>query len=153
MTQFSTESTAVSTKPNPLSRSRWLMLLLTLMLAGRAMTLAYIGRAGSSTVGAPPAAWLMPLIGDAVIGVTALAVAYLIFRGRGLGAWVTIIVWNALAIWDALSAFIIHLTNPWPSFFMIETFGSSMFFIASMMHVIILILAWQPGVKANFLEA
>ena len=130
---------------------RIIMVVLTLMLAGRAMTLAFIGEAGSAVQGAAPSAWLMPLIGDAVIGVSALWIAYLIMRKTGLWVWTTIIVWNALAIWDALSAFIIHTTNPWPEFFMIQTFGISMFFMASAMHLIILILAWQPKMKDHFL--
>ena len=130
---------------------RTIMLILTLMLSGRAMTLAFISSAGSGAAGAPPSAWLMPLIGDGVIGVTALFVAYLIWQKRGLWVWVTIIVWNALAIWDAMSAYIIHLTNPWPDFFMVQIFGASMFFMASAMHLAIMWMAAQPSVKAHFL--
>ncbi|MEM7113727.1 MAG: hypothetical protein AAF614_14920 [Chloroflexota bacterium] len=128
-----------------------IMLILTLLLSGRAMTLAFIGSAGSTTPGAPPDAWLMPLLGDAIIGLSALWVAYLIWQRTGLWVWMTIMIWNALAIWDALSAYIIHLTNPWPTFFMIEIFGASMFFLASLMHLIIIWLAWQPAMKAYFL--
>lgn len=131
---------------------KMVMLVLTLMLAGRAMTLAFIGEAGSSVAGAPPAAWLMPLIGDAVIGLSAIGIAYLILKKTGLWVWTTIIVWNVVAIWDALSAFIIHLTNPWPSFFMLEMFGASMFFMASAMHLIIILLASQPAMRAHFLQ-
>jgi len=128
-----------------------MILLLTLMLAGRAMTLAFIDRAGGTEVGDPPAAWLMPLVGDAVIGVSAIAVAFLIWKKRGLWVWTTIIVWNSLAIWDALSAYMIHRTNPWPEFFMIQLFGASMFFAAAAMHLGIILLAWQPDVKEWFL--
>jgi len=130
---------------------RMMILFLTLMLAGRAMTLAFIDRAGGSGAGDPPAAWLMPLICDAVIGVTALFVAFLIWRKRGLWVWTTIIVWNSLAIWDALSAFVIHRTNPWPDFFMIQLFGASMFFAAAAMHLGIILLTLQPDMKEWFL--
>jgi hypothetical protein len=44
-----------------------IMLILTLMLTGRAMTLAFIHRAGGGLPCDPTAAWLMPLIGDAVM--------------------------------------------------------------------------------------
>ncbi len=115
------------------------------------MTLAYIHRAGGTLPGDPPAAWLMPLVGDAVIGITAIFVAYLIWRRVGLWVWTTIIVWNAVAIWDALSAFIIHTTNPWPDFFMIELLGASMFFAASAMHLGILILACRQDVRKFYL--
>ncbi len=131
---------------------RIVMAILTLMLAGRAMTLAFIPRVGGINPGDPPPAWLMPLIGDAIVGITALLIAFLILRRTGFGAWTAIIVWNVVAIWDALSAFIIHTTNPWPEFFMIQLFGASMFFAASLMHLIIIWLATQADVKAHFLS-
>jgi len=129
-----------------------IMLILTLMLSGRAMTLAFISRAGGTNPGDPPAAWLMPLVGDAVIGITGLVIAFLILKKTGLWVWTTIIVWNSVAIWDALSAFVIHSTNPWPEFFMIKLLGSSMFFAAAAMHLIIIVLACRPDVKGHFLS-
>ena len=130
---------------------RKIMLILTLMLTGRAMTLAFIHRVNGTMPGDPPAAWLTPLVGDAVIGITALWIAYLILKKTGLWVWTVIIVWNSLAIWDALSAFIIHTTNPWPEFFMIELVGPSMFFIASAMHLAIIVLACRSEVRNHFL--
>ena len=127
-----------------------LMAVLTLLLSGRAMTLAFLGRVGGGQVGDPPEAWLMPLLGDAVIGVTALLALFLILRGRGLWAWLLILTWNALAIWDALSAFIISVTNPWPEFFMLQLFGPSMFFVASLLHLVIIVMALRPEVMAHF---
>lgn len=62
------------------------------------------------------------------------------------------VVWNVVAIWDAMSAFVIHQTNPWPEFFMIQIFGSSMFFLASAMHLVILFLAFNATVKADLLD-
>lgn len=123
------------------------MVGVTLLLSGRAMTLAFIGDAGSGNPAAAPHAWLMPLIGDAIIGVAALFVAYVIARGSGLWAWTTVIVWNAIGIWDALSAFVIHSTNPWPDFFMLKLFGPSMFFAASVMHALLIALACTAAVR------
>ena len=128
------------------------MVGITLLLAGRAMTLAYIGQVNSGLPGSPPAAWLMPLIGDAIIGISALWIAYLIIRRQGLWVWVAILGWNLLAIWDAMSEYIIHLSNPWPSFFMIEIFGSSMFFMAATMHLVLFFLAWHPAVRVYFID-
>ena len=128
-----------------------LLLVFTLMLSGRAMTLAFIGRVGGTATGDPPAAWLMPLIGDAVIGLSAPFVAYLVWKQVGLFAWTTVVVWNAVAIWDALSAYLIHKTVPWPSFFMIATFGASMFFLASGMHVICIYLVCSESARRAFL--
>ncbi|MFT4585637.1 MAG: hypothetical protein ACI915_003309 [Gammaproteobacteria bacterium] len=128
-----------------------IILMLTLMLTGRAMTLAFIHRAGGGLPGDPPAAWLMPLIGDAVIGVSGLWIAYLILKKTGLFVWSAIIVWNSLAIWDALSAFAIHTTNPWPEFFMIKLVGSSMFFAASAMHLAIIFIATSEQTRRKLL--
>lgn len=131
---------------------RMIMFLLTLLLAGRAMTLAFITRAGGPLPGDPPAAWLMPLIGDAVIGVTALVIAFLILRKRGLWVWMAIIVWNSVAIWDALSAYLVHLTTPWPEFFMLHLFGPSLFFAASALHLVLILLATRPKVRTQLLN-
>ena len=103
--------------------------------------------------GDPPAAWLMPLIGDAVIGITALWVAGWLARKTGVWVWTTVVVWNALAIWDALSAFIVHKSVPWPDFFMVATFGSSMFFAASAMHLAILIMACRKNTREILIRA
>jgi len=102
--------------------------------------------------GDPPAAWLMPLIGDAVVGVTALVVAYLIWKKKGLWVWTSVIVWNAVAIWDALSAFIVNLTNPWPEFFMLQMIGPVMFFAASAMHLLIIFLMCRQKARNYFLD-
>ena len=82
----------------PLGPQRTILLITTLMLSGRAMTLAFIGDAGAGGLGDPPSAWLMPLVGDAVIGITAFPVAYLILKGHGLGAWTAIVSWNVVGI-------------------------------------------------------
>ncbi len=127
------------------------MLVLTLLLAGRAMTLAFISSAGSGLPGDPPAAWLMPLLGDAIIGLTGLIVAYLLLRKRGLWVWGIVVTWNVVGVWDAVSAFVIHTTNPWPEFFMLKAVGPSMFFAASAMHVAIIVLACQPKMRVALL--
>ena len=130
---------------------RMIMFVLTLLLAGRAMTLVFIHRAGGGGVGDPPSAWLMPLVGDAVIGLSALVIAFMILRRRGLFVWSSIIVWNVVGVWDALSAFAIHHTNPWPEFFMIQIVGPAMFFAASAMHLAIIVLACRTDVREWFL--
>jgi hypothetical protein len=130
---------------------RKIVLILTYLLSGRAMTLAFIPRVGGSAVGDPPPAWLMPLVGDAIIGITALLIAYLILKKTGLWVWTAIIVWNSVGIWDALSAFVIHTTNPWPEFFMIKLLGSSMFFAAAAMHLVLIILVSRPELRKQLL--
>lgn len=128
-----------------------LILIMTLMMSGRAMTLAFIHRAGGNLSGDPPAAWLLPLIGDAVIGISALWIAYLLLKQRGLWVWTSIVVWNALSIWDSLSAYVVNASNPWPEFFMLQTFGSSMFFVAAAMNFVILYQLSQPEIRNSIL--
>lgn len=124
--------------------------VLTLMLAGRAMTIAFLWRVGGTGQGDPPDAWLMPLLGDVVIGVSALAVAFLIWRRPGPWAWVTVIVWNAIGAWDAISAYLVNLAEPWPEFFMLELIGEPMFFAAALMHVVLLVIAARPPMRESF---
>ena len=133
-----------------LGSSGWLLLISTLMLSGRAMTLAFLGQVGGSAPGAPPAAWLMPLAGDALIGLGALGVAALLVWGRSLLAWALAVTWNAIGIWDALSAFLVHHSVPWPDFFMVQIFGSSMFFAACGMHAMNLWLLSRPHIRDRF---
>ena len=128
------------------------MVSLTLLMSGRMMTLAYIHRAGGTASGDPPIAWLMPLIGDAVIGLTGLAMAFVLLKKRGLWVWTTFIVWNVIGVWDALSAFIISITNPWPDFFMLKIMGPMMFFGASAIHIILIVLVCRPAIRAHFLR-
>jgi len=123
---------------------------MVLMSSGRAMTLAFIARAGDGGAGDPPDAWLMPLIGDALVGLSALAIAYLLWTRPKPSSWLAALVWSAIAIFDAAAAFIVDLTTPWPEFFMLEIFGRSMFFAAIAMHLAIVWLLFQPEIRARF---
>ena len=127
-----------------------IVIALTVLAAGRAMTLAFIGRAGDGGAGDPPEAWLMPLVGDAVIGVAAIAVALLLWKRPNPVSWVIAVVWSAIGVFDALAAFLVHTSNPWPEFFMVKIFGSSMFFAASILHVAIIYLLTRSEVLARF---
>lgn len=124
--------------------------IFTLMTAGRAMTLAFVARAGDGGAGDPPAAWLMPLIGDAIVGVAALVIAYLIWQRPSPRTWLVAVVWSAIAIFDAGAAWIVHSSNPWPEFFMIEFAGASMFPAAIVLHLVIAWLLFQPSVRQRF---
>ena len=123
------------------------LMVLVLMASGRAMTLAFIGRAGDGGAGDPPEAWLMPLIGDAFIGVAALAVAWLLWKSPSRTTWLIAIVWSALGAFDALAAFIVETSAPWPEFFMLELVGRPMFFAAAAMHALIIYLLVSPEVE------
>ncbi len=127
-----------------------LAVALTALASGRAMTLAFIGRAGDGGAGDPPEAWLMPLLGDAVIGLAAIAVAVLLWKRPNPITWVVAVTWSAIGAFDALAAFVVDVTTPWPEFFMLEIFGRSMFFAAAAMHLVIIGLLTRPQVLARF---
>lgn len=120
------------------------------MAVGRAMTLAFIGRAGEGGVGDPPEPWLMPLVGDAVVGVTALGVAWLLWKKPAPSSWLVAVVWSAIATFDALAAYLVDVTTPWPEFFMLELFGRTMFFVAAAMHIVIIGLLLRPDVRTDY---
>ncbi|MEL7157476.1 MAG: hypothetical protein AAFN30_12850 [Actinomycetota bacterium] len=129
--------------------SRKIAVLLTLFAAGRAMTIPFIGRAGDGGLGDPPAAWLMPLVADAAIGVSALAVAALLWWRPSPVAWIIAVVWSAIGAFDAIAAFIVETSAPWPDFFMLELVGRPMFFAAALMHVAIIALLARRDALAD----
>ncbi len=127
-----------------------IVIALTVMASGRAMTLAYIGRAGDGGAGDPPDVWLMPLIGDAVVGLAAVVVALLLWKRRTPATWVVAVVWSAIGAFDAIAAYIVETSAPWPEFFMLELVGRTMFFAAAAMHIAIIYLLTRPVVLSQF---
>lgn len=120
------------------------------MASGRAMTLAYIHRAGDGGAGDPPAAWLMPLLGDAFVGLTALVVVLLMWKKPSPNTWVLAIAWNAVAAFDALAAYFVEISAPWPEFFMLEMVGRPMFFAAAGLHLLLIFLLTRPETRLSF---
>lgn len=141
------QSESVANLPTRLHKA---LFVITLILAGRAMTIAFLWRVGGTGQGDPPDAWLMPLLGDAVVGVSALAVAFLIWSRPGPWAWTTVIVWNAIGAWDAVSAYLVNVAEPWPEFFMLELLGESMFFAAALMHIALIVFTSRPPIRESF---
>lgn len=130
--------------------SRKIAIALTFMAAGRAMTIPFIGRAGGGEAGDPPDAWLMPLLADAAIGVSAFVVAVLLWKRPSPAVWVGAVAWSAIGAFDAIAAYIVDLRTPWPDFFMLELFGRPMFFAAAAMHGIIIFLLSRSSTRAEF---
>lgn len=130
--------------------SRRIALVLIVMASARAMTLPFISRAGKGGVGDPPDAWLMPLVGDAVIGLAAIAVAILAWRSPTPGTWAATIAWSAIGAFDAVAALLVEVSTPWPEFFMLELFGRSMFFAAVALHIAIIVLVTRQDALDEF---
>lgn len=133
----------------PVSRIMYALIALIVMSGGRAMTLGWIARAGDGGPGDPPAAWLMPLIGDAAVGLAAFVVAFLLWTRPSPTTWAIAIAWSAVAAFDAIAAFVVDVQTPWPEFFMLEIFGRSMFFAAAAMHLLIIGLLFTTTIKAR----
>lgn len=114
------------------------------------MTIAFIHRAGDGGAGDPPDAWLMPLWGDAIVGVSAVLVAWLLWKRAMPSSWIVAIVWSAVAAFDALAAYLVDVAAPWPDFFMIELFGRTMFFMAAAMHLVIIGLLARDEVRQAY---
>lgn len=114
------------------------------------MTLAFIARAGDGGPGDPPAEWLMPLVGDAIVGLSAVLLAYLFWTRQTPLTWLLGIVWSAIAIFDAGAAFLVETATPWASFFMLEVFGRPMFFAAIGFHAVVLLLLAQRDTRDDF---
>ena len=136
--------------PRESGRARAAVIALTLMASARAMTIAFIPRAGDGGAGDPPQAWLMPLWGDAIIGVSALVVAWILVTRRNPTSWMVAVVWSAIAAFDALAAYMVDVATPWPDFFMIEIFGRAMFFAAAAMHLVIIALLARAEVRHTY---
>lgn len=113
------------------------------------MTLAFLHRVGDGGPGDPPDAWLMPLVGDAIVGISAVAVAALLWWRPSPTSWLVAVVWTALAAFDAFAAWLVEISTPWPDFFMLELAGRAMFPAAMALHVVILVLLLHPEVRAH----
>lgn len=144
------QATAEQTRTDVLGIWDKLAIGLVLAATGRAITLAFIGRVGDGGAGDPPDAWLMPLVGDASIGLTAPLVALLLWKRPAPTTWLLAVVWSALAIFDAIAAFLVEISAPWPEFFMIQAFGRSMFALAVCMHLTAAALLFRTDTRARF---
>ena len=127
-----------------------ILIVLTLLASGRAMTLAFLHRVGDGGPGDPPDAWLMPLVGDAIVGVSALVVAWLLWRWPSPATWLVAVVWTVVAAFDAFAAWLVEISVPWADFFMLELLGRVMFPAAIALHIVILVLLLQPQIRARY---
>lgn len=92
----------------------------------------------------------MPLLGDAAVGLLAPVVAYLLWKRPAPASWLAAVVWGVVAVFDAVAAFVVETSVPWPEFFMLEVFGRSMFFLAIGMHLVALALLATKDVMRHF---
>ena len=92
----------------------WLVALLALF---QTIRVTAVQLAQDVLAGREAAAWLFPSLVDIFVGVTAPFVAYALWRRRGLGVWVTAIVWFAISISDHLDALTTAFVSTIPPMF------------------------------------
>lgn len=145
------QANAEPARTEPTEPDLWDKVAIGLVLAatGRAMTLAFISRVGDGGAGDPPGAWLMPLLGDAAIGLAAPIVGFLLWKRPSPVTWLIAIVWSAVAVFDAIAALVVEISSPWPEFFMLQTFGRSMFALAVGLHIAAVTLLFRTDARAR----
>jgi len=79
----------------------------------------------------------------------AVAVAALLWFRPSPPSWLVAVVWTVVAAFDALAAWLVEISSPWPDFFMLELAGRTMFPVAIALHVVILVLLLQPEIGAR----
>ena len=92
----------------------WLVALLALF---QTIRVTAVQLAQDVLAGREAAAWLFPSLVDIFVGLTAPFVAYALLRRRGLGVWVTAIVWFTISISDHLDALTTAFVSTIPPLF------------------------------------
>ena len=114
----------------------WVVIVLTALMFYRIVPLF----SSISTLGdTMPMGWIVAITGDAFMGVTALIVAGLLWKYRGLAVWTIAIVWHVIGIKDYLVGTQLAIVEP-PA----QTGGGGVFFVifgvGILMHIISLYL-------------
>lgn len=122
----------VSIKENRTPLGLKIAIVLTGVMAWRISALAYLPMVGDSI----PEYWGIAFKGDAFIGLTALIVAFLLFRFRTPSVWALGIAWQVAGLADLYVAIEVQL---------IHSLGNAPFFVipaGMVMHGLALYLIW-----------
>ena len=105
-----------ATKQSATSDFRLRLMLISLAAWTLFQTIRLVGLslAQDALAGIASPAWLYPALTDAAIGLMAPFVTFALFRRKGLGAWVSGIVFFAISIVDHMDAATAALTTPIP---------------------------------------
>ena len=74
----------------------WVVIVLSALMVYRVTTLMWIPLLGDTI----PEFWIVAFTGDAFVGITALIVAALLWRSRGLAVWTIAIIWQVIGLKD-----------------------------------------------------
>ena len=140
---------------NTLTRPRevTLIVVLSAIMVYRISTLNAIQFLGSEA----PLGWVVPFTGDAFMGITALIVAYLLLKKRGLAVWTIGVTWQIVGIKDYISGIMLSFVDPitgpifpgpeFPTFVMILFLT-----IGMLIQISVIYLLSRPNVRQFYLN-
>ena len=82
---------------------------ITALMVYRAGVAAFLPRLGDDDTSW---AWIVPWVGDTLIGLTAPIVAYLLWTRRGALIWGLGLAWTFWGAWDYLSGIMVNIVEP-----------------------------------------
>ena len=86
----------------------WVAIGITALMVYRLMAVTFLPEVGNTV----PEMWGVAFRGDTFIGATALIIAYLLWKSRGLAVWTIAIVWHWIGIKDFASGIEFHFIEP-----------------------------------------
>ncbi len=116
--------------------------------SGLFLTLGVIGSPRSAS-----SDWTIAFLGDFVIGITALILAYKIWKKPSALLWGILLAWNAVGIFDLFGALSHSFTapfSPFPEIGINEISIRTILSLNTLIQSIALLLMFQPQVKAYF---
>ena len=102
---------------------------------------------------AAPPDWTIAFLGDFAIGITALFLAYMIWKKPSALLWGILLAWNAVGLFDlfgALSHSFSAPFSPFPEIGMNEISIRTILSLNTVIQLIALLLMFRPQVKAYF---
>lgn len=100
--------TANSASDTTMPTGLWVAIGITALMVYRLLGFNFLGEVGNTI----PEMWGVAFRGDIFIGATALIVAYLLWKSRGLAVWTIAIVWHWVGIRDYVSAIEFQFIEP-----------------------------------------
>jgi len=83
-------------------RAKTIIIIITAVMTIRVAAIMFLPEAARPE--SPLVSFLIPFLGDTIVGLTAPIIAVLLWKWNTLGAWTAAIAWHTLAIWDSASA-------------------------------------------------
>ncbi len=129
-------------------RAKPIIIILTAVMTFRVFAIMFLPEAASGP-GSPLVSWFIPILGDAIIGITAPIVAVVLWKWNTLGAWTLAVVWQTLAIWDSATAAALEVIAGGGPF---EGAGVGPFIAVTLVGLVNLYLLSLPSVRHYYIK-